>query len=140
MGGTSTGPNDYQASNILAGITQQQYQNYQGMYAPIENQQIAYATNANIPQYAAQQAGQTATNASQAQAQGLQKTIEGQGVTLNPQQQQAVAQKSGLAAGLSKVNAMNNAASSAYDTQTQILTGTPSSTQIGNPANLSQTL
>lgn len=140
MGGSSTGANDYSASDLLASITKQQWGNYQALYKPIEDQQIAYATNQQVPVNAALQAGATSNQAFQAQAQGLQKTLQGQGVTLNPQQQAALGRKTNLAAGLGEVNAMNHAATSAYDTQTGVLTGTPGSTNIGAPGQLSQGL
>lgn len=140
MGGSSTGSNDYSASNLLASITKQQYANYQSMYQPIENQQIAFATDPNQPLAAAQRAGVQTGNAFQAQQQGLTKQLQGQGIALTPTMKASLDRKNAVAQSLATDNAMNHAAQSTYDTQTSVLTGAPSSTQIGNPSTISQTL
>jgi hypothetical protein len=114
---------DYTASNLLAQITQAQYQNYQSLYSPIENQQIAYATNPGTIPLAQQQAGASSTAASTGTAQGLQKSLEGQGIKLSPDQQAAVSSKLGLQASLNKVGAMNTAGTATYDTISQTLAG-----------------
>ena len=123
MSGGSAPIEDPTVSNELAQILGQKWQNYQSLFAPIENQQIAWATDPNTIKNAATQAGAQAVKGSAAAATGLQKAIETGGVKLTPDQQQAVQRRLGLEAGLSQVNAMNTAATNTYDSVTQVLGG-----------------
>lgn len=111
------------ASNTLAQLVQQQQANYQAMYEPVENQLIDYATNPNTISNAQARAGANASIASAGAAQGLNKTLEGQGIKLTPVQEQAQQRKLGLQASLSKVGAMNTAGQQTYDTISQVLSG-----------------
>lgn len=117
------GGQDYTASNLLAGITKQQWQNYQNIYQPIENKLISYATNPNVIKDAQAAAGLNADRAAASSEMGLNKALRGQGVQLTPDQQQAVSRKMGLQASLGKINAMNKAGQQTYDTVTNVLSG-----------------
>lgn len=139
-GGGAPSP-DYTASNEEAAITGQQWANFQSLYQPVEDQQIAYADNPAVPLQAANQAGVTADAQAQAVQQGLAKKLGGEGITLTPEQKQAMSERQNISAGLGKVGAMNKAAVSAYDTQSRTLSGgAPNPTTIGNPSQLSQNL
>lgn len=132
-GGDAPAP-DYTASNELAAITEQGWANFSSNFQPVEDQQDAFATNPNLPLQAAQRAGINADAASTSAAQGLNKKLGSEGITLTPEQKTALAERQGNAAGLSKVNDMNKAAIGTYDTQSRVLSGaSPSVTSITSP-------
>lgn len=114
---------DFGASQTLADIIKQQYANYQAIYQPIENQQIAWATNPATIGNAQTGALANALTGSQAAAVGLRKSLEGAGTVLTPDQNAAVQKRLGLQRGLSEVEAMNRAGTSTYDTITNVLSG-----------------
>lgn len=135
MSGGGGSIEDFGASQKLANIIAQQYANYQAVYQPIENQQIAWATDPNTINNAQIQAGAQADASSNSALTGLNKTLETSLSTLTPDQKAALQSKFGLQAALSKVGAMNRAGQQTYDTITQVLTGSaPSTSSMTSPA------
>lgn len=122
--GIDTGSKTY-AGDTYAALTRDQWATYVGTFVPIENQLIAYATDPSKPLEAMKTASTNVNNAYAAQMGSTQRRLQGLGVTLNADEQQAQQRSYGLSKSLADVGAQNMARDMTIQRQ---------QTLIGNPA------
>ena len=113
------------ASDTYAALTRDQWANYVNTFVPIENQLIAYATDAGKPLEAMAQASQSVNAAYDAQVGATERRLRGLGVSLTDDEQAAQQRSFGLSKSLADVNAQNMAGAITRNRQQSIL---------GNPA------
>jgi hypothetical protein len=113
------------ASDTYAALTQQMWQQYESTFVPIENQLISYATDPTQASKAMAQAKTDVTQAYGAQQGAMARALQGEGITLNPQQQAAQARQQNLSQSLATVQGQNVAHDLTVQNQQSIL---------GNPA------
>jgi hypothetical protein len=122
--GVRMGSTNY-AADTYAALTRQQWQDYVSTFVPIENQLIDYATDANKPLEAMQEASRDVNAAYGAQEGATQRRLNALGVSLNADEQQAQQRSFGLSKSLADVGAQNMAGAITRQRQQSIL---------GNPA------
>ena len=113
------------ASDTYAALTREQWANYVSTFVPIENQLIAYATDANKPLAAMAEASKDVNAAYTAQQGATDRRLRGLGVTLTDDEQAAQQRSFGLSKSLADVGAQNVAGALTRSRQQSIL---------GNPA------
>jgi hypothetical protein len=119
-------PKDF-AQQTFAAITRQQWDDYLRYYVPIENELINYATNPQTVQDAVMNARTDVDNAFDAQVGVDERRNRGLGISLAPDEQNAVDRSRGLARSLADVSAANLTTERVRDRQ-QSLLGNPSPT------------
>ena len=119
------GGNDTSAADTFASVTRQQWSDYVNTFVPIENQLIKYATDPSVVSSAMSQASTGVNNSFDAQQGITQRHLQGLGVNLSPEEQQAQTKATGLSRSLADVGAQNNARDLTMQRQQSIL---------GNPA------
>ena len=117
-------PKDF-AQQTFASITRQQWDDYLRYYVPIENELINYATNPQTVQDAVMNARTDVDNAFDAQVGVDERRNRGLGISLAPDEQNAVDRSRGLARSLADVSAANLTTERVRDRQQATL---------GNPA------
>lgn len=123
--GVNKPPPSTYASDTYAALTRDQWANYVSTFVPIENQLIAYATDANKPLENMAAASKSINAAYDAQAGATERRLRGLGVTLTDDEQAAQQRSFGLSKSLADVNAQNIAGALTRNRQQSIL---------GNPA------
>ncbi len=121
--GVSPGSKTY-ANDTFAAVTREQWNNYVQTFVPIENQLIKYATDPTVVSGAMQQASQDVNSAFNAQQGATGRKLQGLGVSLSPDEQQANTRSMGLQRGLADVQAQNTARDLTTQRQQSIL-GSP---------------
>lgn len=122
--GIANGSSTY-ASDTYAALTRQQWSDYVSTFVPVENQLIDYATDPTKVSGAMSSASTNVNDAYDAQQGATQRTLQGLGVTLNPDEQAAQTRATGLSRSLADVQAQNLAGDQTRQLQQSIL---------GNPA------
>ncbi len=112
------------ASDMFASATRQSWANYMQTFVPIENSLIKYATDPNTVTNAVNDAGTGIDQAFQAQQGATQRKLQGLGVSLSPDEQEAQTRSSALTQSLAKDQAMNTARDLTVQRQQSIL-GSP---------------
>lgn len=113
------------ASDQFAAATRQQWADYTSTFIPIENNLIKYATDPNAASDAMASAHTDVDNAFTAQQGATQRHLQGLGVSLDPDEQQAQTRSAGLEQSLADVQSQNTARDLTVQRQQSIL---------GNPA------
>jgi hypothetical protein len=123
------------ASNILAQIIKSQYANYNAMFVPEENKQIAFATDPNTIPNAQRRAMATTEGAFQGEQAGINKSLEAKGIHLTPDQQASVGRRNQVNQAMAVSDAANRSGARTYDTVSSILAGSPSAAGIVGAAS-----
>ena len=111
--------------DAYAALTRDQWYTYMNTFVPIENKLIEYATDPTVVSNAMASASQDVTGSFAAQQASTARRLQGLGVTLNADEQQASDRSMGLAKSLADVGAQNVARDVTRQRQASIL---------GNPA------
>jgi hypothetical protein len=117
-------PDTVTANDKFAAVTRQQWADYMSTFVPIENQLIKYATDPNTVSDAMAGAHTDVNNAFDAQQGATQRRLQGLGVSLSPDEQQANTRATGLTRSLADVQGQNTARDLTVQRQQSIL-GSP---------------
>jgi hypothetical protein len=120
--GISRGDKHY-ASKTQAAIRRADFERYKQHIRPIEDRLIWMHDNPEQRAHAVQASRDAVARSFRAGNAALQDRFASQGVSLSPQQGQAIARRQDLSQGLADINAANRANRAYDERQTRIMTG-----------------
>lgn len=112
------------ANDTFSAVTREQWQNYVQTFVPIENQLIKYATDPGVVSGAMSDASKNVNDAFDSQPGQTQRRLQGLGVSLSGDEQQAQTRSNGLQRSLADVQGQNTARDLTVQRQQSIL-GSP---------------
>lgn len=123
MGGGGGSSQYYEASFPLANVAREQYADYQNRFQPEEQKLIQEGLNPNQYDQSAQMAGNNMDTAYQNQQGAMTRDMSRMGVTMTPQQQEAVNQSLSLGRASAAVGSENTARNDVWDRINGVMSG-----------------